>query len=234
MSATGTQRLQGKTVAVMQPYFFPYAGYFRLMHAADHFVIYDCVQFPRRGRVHRCNVPGPAGGEEWLTLPLARAPREARICDLEFVPDARRMFDRRLNRHAWFGSARGPASGLVRDYLLGPLPGVVDYLERGLRLTAQLLHLSPTITRSSRLALPPTLKGQERVLAVVRAVGGRHYVNLSGGRSLYDPRRFNEQNVTLAFLSAYDGPCRHLLPALLEQEPEAIREDVVRTTTFEA
>jgi hypothetical protein len=47
-------------IAVMQPYFFPYAGYFRLLQAADHFVLLDCVQFPRRGRVHRTQVPGPA------------------------------------------------------------------------------------------------------------------------------------------------------------------------------
>jgi hypothetical protein len=37
----------------MQPYFVPYAGYFRLFAASDLFVIYDCVQFPRRGWVHR-------------------------------------------------------------------------------------------------------------------------------------------------------------------------------------
>ena len=43
----------GKRIAVMQPYFFPYLGYFRLFSQADEFVIYDCVQMPRRGRVHR-------------------------------------------------------------------------------------------------------------------------------------------------------------------------------------
>ena len=41
----------------MQPYLFPYAGYFRLLSQVDEFVIYDCVQFPRRGRVHRTEVP---------------------------------------------------------------------------------------------------------------------------------------------------------------------------------
>ena len=90
-----------KRVAVMQPYFFPYGGYFRLFAAVDQFVVFDCVQFPRRGRVHRSQVPGPGGGREWLTLPLARQPRDVRICDLAFASDARDRFDRSLERYPW-------------------------------------------------------------------------------------------------------------------------------------
>ena len=58
------------TIAVMQPYFVPYAGYFRLFAATDLFVIYDCVQFPRRGWVHRNQLPGANGQPNWLTLPF--------------------------------------------------------------------------------------------------------------------------------------------------------------------
>ena len=74
-----------KRVAVMQPYFFPYAGYFRLFAAVDEFVIFDCVQFPRRGRVHRCEVPRSGAGREWLTLPLARQPRDVLIRSLSLL-----------------------------------------------------------------------------------------------------------------------------------------------------
>ena len=86
--------MTGPTVAVMQPYFFPYAGYFRLLAAADVFVIYDCVQFPRRGRVHRCEVTGLSGETQWLTLPLAHQPRDVLIRDLAFAVNARAELDR--------------------------------------------------------------------------------------------------------------------------------------------
>ena len=76
-------------VAVMQPYFYPYAGYFRLLAAANTFVIFDDVQFPRRGRVHRCEVPGPGRRSEWLTLPLAGTPRDVLIGNLTFAAAAR-------------------------------------------------------------------------------------------------------------------------------------------------
>ena len=74
------------TVAVMQPYFMPYAGYFRLFAAADVFVLFDCVQFPRRGWVHRNRFATAAGHLDWLTLPLLKCPRETRIDELAFAP----------------------------------------------------------------------------------------------------------------------------------------------------
>jgi hypothetical protein len=142
-----------KRVAVMQPYFFPYAGYFRFFAAVDHFVIFDCVQFPRRGHVHRTQVPGPSGENEWLSLPLARQSREVLIRDLEFAADARERFDERLARHPWIERSRGRAAARIRDFLFGPLDAVDDFLERGLRLVGEILELPVMITRSSALRL---------------------------------------------------------------------------------
>lgn len=215
-----------KRVAVMQPYFFPYAGYFRLLHLVDRFVIFDCVQFPRRGRVHRTQVPGPGGALEWLTLPLSSRPRDVLIRDLVFAPAARARFDERLARHAWLANARGETAERLCAYLYGPLESVIDYLEAGLRLVADLLDLDPVFCRSSALGLGPTLRSQERVIAAVKAVGGTHYLNAPGGRDLYDPERFAEAGLTLSFLAPYRGPNTCLLPALLTQPLAAIRADI--------
>src|SRR5438067_13363723 len=115
-------------IAVMQPYFFPYAGYFRLLQAADRFVLLDCVQFPRRGRVHRTEVPGPAGAVEWLTLPLARQPRDVLIRELRFAPDARAVLDRRLARYSWLPEASGIPADRRRAARYRPLGPVDDPL----------------------------------------------------------------------------------------------------------
>ena len=61
----------------MQGYLAPYAGYFRLFAACDKVVMFDCVQFPRRGWCHRYKQDG-----KWVTLPLAKAPQDTRICDM--------------------------------------------------------------------------------------------------------------------------------------------------------
>jgi len=219
-------REPGKRVAVMQPYFFPYAGYFRLLHLVDRFVIFDCVQFPRRGRVHRTQVPGPGGGLEWLTLPLAKQPQDVLIRDLVFAPSARALLDARLGRHTWLAEARGEAAERIRVHLYGPLGSVIDYLEAGLRLVADLLGLDPVFCRSSALGLGPTLRSEERVIAAVKTVGGTHYVNASGGRHLYDAARFAQAGLTLSFLIDYRGPHMSLLSALATQPLAAIRADI--------
>jgi WbqC-like protein family len=221
-----------KRVAVMQPYFFPYAGYFRLFAVVDEFVIFDCVQFPRRGRVHRTEVPRSGTGREWLTLPLARQPRDVLIRELEFASGARAALDRRLAGLKWVETSAGPAASRLRAYLHGALGSPIDFLEEGLRLVADLLGLAPRLSRSSVLALDPALRGQDRVIAAASAVGATHYVNAPGGRELYDPAEFARAGIDLSFLCPYEGRFPHLLPALMGSDPQEIRADVLETTSL--
>lgn len=217
----------------MQPYFYPYAGYFRLLAAADEFVLYDCVQFPRTGRVHRSEIDRGPEGPRWLTLPLARQRREVRIADLEFAAGARATFDERLRASGLEQAATGPAANAVLEHLRGPLASVTDFLEAGLALVARRLGLDTPVVRSSRLGLAEALRGQDRILAICRARGATAYVNAPGGRELYSPASFKREGVTLHFLDPYEGRWRYLLPALLSCEPASIAGDVLRTTTVD-
>ena len=216
-------------VAVMQPYFLPYPGYFRLLAAADCFVVLDCVQFNRRGRVHRVQLPAPGNGVEWLTLPLARQPRDVLIRDLAFAHDARATFDARLRRFAAQAGGDGAAAARLCTWLDAPLDHVVDFLEDGLRLVADLLELRPRLLRSSSLDVDPGLRGQERIIAIVQALGGTDYINAPGGRHLYDAWRFADAGLRLSFLPPYEGRYPFLLPALLGAGPAAVRDDVLTT-----
>jgi hypothetical protein len=217
----------GLRVAVMQPYFLPYAGYFRLFAATDVFVLFDCVQFPRRGRVHRTEVPLADGAAGWLTLPLAHQAREVTIADLAFAPGARAELDARMRRLPWIASARGPAADSVRRLLAGPLDDVVGFLESTLSGVAALLGMTPRIVRSSSLRLDPALRGQDRVIAAAKAMGAARYLNAPGGKALYDASAFEEAGLALEFLPPYRGPWVRMLPALLTADPIAIRDDVL-------
>lgn len=221
-----TTAASGKRIAVMQPYFFPYAGYFRLLREADEFVIYDSVQYSKGSRVGRSEVAGHGDRKEWLTLPFAIPPLGTLIQDLAFASGAREEFDRRLRRHSWIAKASGPAADRVRDYLHAPFSTVVDYLEDGLRLVADLVGIHTPILRSSSLRLDPSLRGQARVLAVVAARQGTIYLNAPGGRSLYDASVFQQRGVTLRFLPQYRGQFKYLLPALLSEAPQRIASDL--------
>jgi hypothetical protein len=170
---------------------------------------------------------------EWLTLPLAPAPREVRIAELAFAADARMLLDARLDRLPWLRNAQGVLADQIRNHLYGPLDGVVDFLERSLRLVADALGLKASIVRSSSLAIAPSLKGQERVMAIVEALGGREYVNAPGGRAIYDPAAFLRRNLELHFLAPYRGPNACMLNALVETDPSELRDDILRSSFFE-
>lgn len=216
----------GKRIAVMQPYFFPYLGYFRLFSEVDEFVLYDCVQMPRRGRVHRTQVASLGRESDWLGLPLARQPQDVLIRDLAFAADARAEFDRRLSSLAWVASTRGPDADRVRDYLHAPLDSVMDFLESGLRLVLDLLDIHTPIVRSSVLGMDPALRAQDRILAIAHARGATHYLNSPGGRDLYDPESFAREGIELEFLQPYEGAFMHLLPALMAGQRSAMAAEL--------
>jgi hypothetical protein len=148
------------TIAVMQPYFIPYAGYFRLFAASDLFVIYDCVQFARRGWVHRNRLLDRADALRWLTLPLHKAPREVLIRDLRFASEAGALMEERL-RPFPIPAGGGEIGGILaalRDVRGAP----VDYIVRLLEQTVSYLGLPWRVMRSSARDLPAALRGWDR------------------------------------------------------------------------
>src|SRR5262245_2188611 len=212
------------TVAIMQPYFLPYAGYFRLFAASDLFVIYDCVQFPRRGWVHRNRFLDATGAERWLTLPLAKAPREALIRELRFVDDARDALRERVRPFPIFTARKEPEPEILatmRDTRGTP----VDYIESLLHCVVAHLGLKWHVMRSSTLNVPNTLHGQDRIIEIARRVGATSYVNAPGGRGLYDASTFEHAGIRLRFLSEYPGSSASILRRILEEDADSLAED---------
>lgn len=202
----------------MQPYFYPYLGYFHLIASVDLFLIFDCVQFPRRGRAHRAPLPKK---DTWLTLPLAQQPRDTLISDLEFLGNMHITWSAKLDRLR--SLAQAPE---LRAALAPPRTGqVIDYLEAHLRFACGALGISTKIQRSSKYRIASKLWAQDRVTALASATGATSYVNLPGGRTLYDPAAFLAADLNLSFVPQYDGPFQSVLPALATQPyPRLSRE----------
>jgi hypothetical protein len=217
------------TVAIMQPYFIPYAGYFRLFAASDLFVIYDCVQFPRRGWVHRNLLPNASGVARWLTLPLEKAPQTTLIHDLRFPPDAGARLGERLRLFPLTPRCPGslaPILAALADVRGTPL----DYIERLLELAVVYCELPWETIRSSSLNLPSDIRGQDRILEIARRVGAARYVNAPGGRALYDPAAFERVGVELQFLTDYPGPKASILSRMLRDERSELTSDIKGST----
>lgn len=213
------------TVAIMQPYFFPYAGYYRLIEESDLFIIFDCVQFPRRGWLHRNKLLDASGAEQWLTLPLVKAPQNVLIKDLAFPSDAGAQLAMRLQSFplptfdpAW------KAEVLGRVLSMGD--SVVDYLEDTLHFVSDRLGLGWTVLRSSEFAVPDSFRGQDRIIEIARRAGASRYLNAPGGVDLYDQSVFEKASLELAFLPSYAGPYGSMLGRIMYESPEALAGEI--------
>ena len=211
-------------VAIMQPYFMPYAGYFRLFVDTDIFVIYDDVQFPKGGWVHRNRLPDQQGNPAWLTMPVKRMPLGSSIRELEYETAAGEKWQARLRR---FPVLDQQDDALIAEVLeLGDSP--VGFLERMLRLATSRLALPFPVVRSSELDIAPDQRGPERVLEIVRQLGGTEYVNLPGGAALYDHAQFEAAGISLTLLPAYSGNMLSMLYRLLTEPASEITAEIRR------
>ena len=211
-------------IAIMQPYFLPYAGYFRLIAQADLFVIYDCVQFPRRGWLHRNKLLDAQGGEQWLTLPLKPAAQDTRIRDLEFPENAAEELAGRLRAFP-VASQSGPHTPLL-DRVRRVEGRPVDYITGLLETACGLLDLPWNVVRSSTLETPEHFRGQARILEIARRLGATRYLNAPGGRELYDAQAFAEAGVDLRFLEPWTGAGGSILQRLAQDDLPALAEQV--------
>jgi len=210
------------TVAIMQPYFFPYAGYFRLLTRSDLFVIYDCVQFPRRGWVHRNKLKDRNGTDQWLTLPLTKQEQDVLIKDLLFTEDASRELSDRLRPFPLVSLDPEWKDEVLRR-VLATGTGLVDYLEEMLQLVACRLGRAPwNVCRSSSFDIPQTLRGQDRIIEIARRAGASRYLNAPGGVDLYDKEKFAASGLELDFLPSYDGPFDSMLARILAERPNEL------------
>jgi WbqC-like protein family len=221
-------------VAVMQPYFIPYAGYFRLFATAEVVVMFDCVQFPRRGWVHRNRLPLVSGETDWLTLPIAKAPQDTRISDLRFAADARSRLTAAAARFPVFARALHERNALAERILELETADVTAYLIALIAETTAGLGLERPVIRSSSLPIPENLHAQDRVIAILKHLDATSYVNPSGGRDLYDHATFDAAGIELGFLTPYGGPMESIFTRLLDEPAANIAAEIRRECTIAA
>lgn len=191
-------------IGIMQPYFFPYIGYWQLMALTDRYVIYDDVRFIKGGWINRNRIL-QAGAPAYINLPLRRT-QGSMICEygVAISPVYLRKMANRLTcayRRAPFFDEVYPALWDMLAYETDSLP---DYLENTIRKTARRLGISTEFIRSSKLAAATDLHGQDRVIAICRRLGATTYYNAIGGRELYSYAEFEKAGINLRFVETGD------------------------------
>lgn len=173
---------EGPLVAIHQPNFLPWLGWWNKLARADVFILLDDVQFPKKGGTYMNRVQVLVGGDAtWLTMPVVRSYsglREVR----EMRTDAASPWRERILDTLRFSYGEAPhfeaTMAVLEPLIAASGDELAEYNERALRaLAAQLGLDAGRFVRSSTLASEG--RATERLVSLVRAVGGGAY--LAGG-----------------------------------------------------
>ncbi len=194
-------------LAIMQPYLFPYIGYWQLMKAVDRFVIYDDVNYIKGGWINRNRIL-IQGAPAYMTIPLVQASPNMTIQTLRMQSGTR--WRDKLTRMLALTYARSPHFELVWPTLTRIIDydtdDLVAFLTNQIQVLAQCLGLSTVFERASLSYPRHRASGQARVIDICVQAGATQYINALGGRSLYDKATFAARGVDLRFLACRMPP----------------------------
>lgn len=189
-------------LAIMQPYFFSYIGYFQLIAAVDLFIVYDNIKYTKKGWINR-NRMLQNGKDVMFSLPLKSDSDYLDVFERELAPDFNR--DKLLSqfkgayRHAPYFAQTFP---LVEQVVRHDESNLFRFLHHSIVKTCGHLGITTEIKISSDIAIDHDLTNQGKVLALCEAVGASTYVNAIGGMELYSKETFREKGVDLKFIQS--------------------------------
>lgn len=189
-------------IGIMQPYFFPYIGYFQLIQAVDRFIVYDNIQYTKKGWINRNRIL-QNGKDVLISIPLKKDSDFLDVKDREISADFRK--DKLLNqiREAY---RRAPyfeqAFPVIEQIVQHDDTNLFRFIHNSIVRTCEYLKIGTEIVISSNVPIDHSLKNQDKVLALCEAVGATTYVNAIGGMELYSKETFWENGIELKFIKS--------------------------------
>ncbi|PKI25879.1 WbqC family protein [Pseudomonas monteilii] len=188
-------------LAIMQPYLFPYAGYFSLVGQVDKFVFFDDVNFIKAGWINR-NRLIISGDVRYFTVPLSGASQNIKINEVKVQPRA--TWERKLLTSIEHSYSKAPnfrqAFDLVQEVLgVGDFENIGQLAKRSVRICADRIGVSTDFVESSTIYDNQHLSSADRLIDICLKEGANVYVNQPGGRSLYGADVFSAKGISLEF-----------------------------------
>lgn len=189
-------------IAIMQPYFFPYIGYFQLINAVDKFVIYDNIEFTKKGWINRNRIL-VNGKDEYITLPLKKDSDYLNIaqrCLTDTYKIERVKLLRRINGSYRKAPQFNEVYSLVEVIINTEEENLFGFTHQSLENICQYLNIKTEFIISSKISIDHQLKSQEKVIAICKALNANQYINPIGGVELYSKEIFQQNNIELNFI----------------------------------
>ena len=169
-----------------------------MIHAVDFFVVFDDVNFINCGWINR-NYILARGERSRITLELQGASQNLLINQVSVGNNRIKLL--KSIQHAYGKAPRFKwVFPMIEELLMNKEPNLARYLDNSIKRIAQYLDLNPHWIMSSELNKDSTLRGQDKVLAICNELGTSNYINMPGGKELYDYQSFELEGINLSFI----------------------------------
>jgi len=188
-------------LGIMQPYFLPYIGYFQLLNAVDKYVIYDNIQYTKKGWFNRNRIL-QNGKDVLFSIPLEKGSDfldvKDRVISAGF--DKKKLINqiREAYRKAPHFAEVMP---IIEKIINFDDVNLFNYIYNSVKEVCNYLDIKTEFIISSSVDIDHSLKGQDKVVAICKATGATDYYNAIGGQELYNAEDFKKENIDLHFIS---------------------------------
>ena len=193
-----------KKLAIMQPYFFPYIGYFQLINSVDEFVIYDNIQYTKKGWINRNRILAN-GKDQLITLPIKKDSDYLNVIERELSEswdkDKSKIINiikSSYNKAPYFKET----FDLISQCLDNSERNLFKFIYDSIILINKYLEIKTPIVISSTINVNHALKSQDKVLSLCKAQDADVYINSIGGVELYDKEVFKQNGIELNFIKS--------------------------------
>lgn len=192
-------------IGIMQPYFFPYLGYWQLMNAVDKYVVYDDVNYIKGGWINRNRILSN-GEVKYINLPILGASSNKKINQIQTNKEV--CLIRKTLRTVEYAYKKAPyfkdVFPLIEQIMCFEGESVAEFIINSFKIINEYLDINTELMVSSKLDKDSTLQGQDKVLNICELLGASEYYNASGGQKLYSFSAFSQKGIQLKFLQTND------------------------------
>jgi hypothetical protein len=194
-------RLDPMTIAIMQPYIFPYVGYFQLINAVDKFIIYDDVNFINKGWINRNRIL-VSGQAHLFTIPLKDASQNKLINEVELsqVEPWRKKLLKTIQQSYQKAPNYFTVFPIIEEIVNYQTNSIGELAMYGLDRICKYIGINTEIVPTSSIYSNSDFKAQERILDICTREKASHYINPTGGMELYSREKFQEAGIKLNFI----------------------------------
>ena len=195
-------------IAIMQPYFLPYIGYFQLIYAVDKFVFYDDVNYIKSGWINRNRII-INNQPQYISLTLQKASSFKKINQITIDQQK----SNKLLKTIELNYKKAPYFHMVFpmiEELFGFLiinNNLAQVAGESVQRVCNYLNWNKTFEYSSHSYADT--QGQERaqrLISIAKKNKADTYINPIGGKTLYKKEDFTQHDINLWFINGQITP----------------------------